>query len=135
MFERIVGFVQKREVLIAVAFTIFGILLPVLLDKVTSVLETPTAIFLLLSLLVIVSTAMIGVYGQRHEKDIKELNDELSSINRRLGLTVDFVHDPPKFGTGKVYRAARKIVERAEKEILVLHHTRRISVEDARRMV
>jgi len=139
MFAR-VRKLAEIEVLIALASGIFGLLISPLLEKITSPLfDTPTRALLtglfLLALLSIAVAITTGVFARRYEKVINSLNDELSSINQRLGLTVMFVHDPPKRSKGEVYRIAREIIEKAESEILVLHHTRRIQEEERARHI
>ena len=65
-----------------------------------------------------------GNLAGQYANSTVQLNQELSSINRRLGLTLRFIHDPPKRSTGEVYRTACTMIEMAEKEILVLHYRR-----------
>lgn len=128
MFARL-GRHAEVPILVAIASTIFGLLISPLLERITSPLfDTPTRALLaglsflaLLSIIVVVTT---GIFARRHEKAISEIGDELSNINRRLGLTVRFVHSPPKRSTGEAYRVAREIIEKAENEILVLHYLR-----------
>ncbi|HID08004.1 MAG TPA: hypothetical protein EYP10_12760 [Armatimonadetes bacterium] len=127
------------EILIALASGVFGILIGPLLERITSPLfDTPTRALLtglsFLALISIISVVTTGVFARRHERAYKSVNDELSSINRRLGLTVRFIHDPPKRSTGEVYRIAREIIEKAESEILVLHHIRLREEDFARRI-
>lgn len=128
MFEKIRK-LPAIEILIAVASTIFGILIGPLLEKLISpFIATSTGVlvagFVLFSILALISIVLIGIFARRHERDFEKLNVELSSINRRLGLTVRFVHDPPRHSAGEVYRVAREIIEKAEKEIVVLYFAR-----------
>jgi hypothetical protein len=117
------------EILIAIASAIFGLLISPLLEKITSPLfDDQTHALLaglsLVALLSIIAVVTTGIFARRHEKTISEVSDELSSINQRLGLTVRFVHSPPKRSTGEAYRIGREIIEKAENEILVLHYLR-----------
>lgn len=128
MFARIRRLAQI-DVLIAIASAVFGLLISPLLEKITSPLfDTPTRALLaglsLLALLSIIAVVTTGIFARRHEKGISEVNDELSSINQRLGLTVRCVHSPPKRSTGEAYRISREIIEKAENEILILHYLR-----------
>jgi hypothetical protein len=137
MLERLKKFAEI-EVLIAIASGVFGLLISPLLDKITSPLfDTPTRALLtglfLLALLAIASVITTGIFARRYERINSKVKDELSSINQRLGLTVRFVHDPPKRSTGEVYRTAREIIEKAEKEILVLYFSRSRNREERER--
>lgn len=137
MLERLKKF-SEIEILIAVASGIFGLLIGPLLEKITSPLfDTPTRALLaglfLLALLVIASVIITGIFARRYERINSKVRDELSNINQRMGLTVRFVHDPPRHSTGEVYRAAREIIEKAEKEILVLHFSRPHDQEERER--
>jgi len=119
----------KIEILIAIASTVFGFLIGPLFEKITSPLfDTPTRALLVgllfVALLSIISMITIGIFARQHEKGINQVSGELSSINRRLGLTVRFVHDPPSRSTGEVYRTAREIIEKSEKEILHFYYCR-----------
>lgn len=117
------------EILFAIASLVFGLLVGPILEKVTSpFFDTPTrailASLLFLAILVAISIATTSVFARRQNTDSLKLIDELSSINRKLGLSVSFVHDPPKRSTGTVFHTARRIIEGAEKEILVLQYNR-----------
>jgi len=138
MFSR-VRKLAEIEVLIALASGVFGLLISPLLEKITSPLfDAPTRALLtglsFLAFISIIGVVTTGVFARRYEKTINSVNDELSSINRRLGLTVRFVHDPPKRSTGEVYRIAREIIEKAESEILVLQYMRLREQNYARRI-
>lgn len=117
------------EILIAIASGVFGLLISPLLEKITSPLfDTPTRALLvgfsfvaLISILVMVT---VGVFSRRYENTFDKVSYELFSINSRLGLTVRFVHAPPKRASGEVYRIGREIIEAAQSEILVLHYLR-----------
>jgi len=128
MLERLKK-IPEIDILIAVASAVFGLLINPLFEKILSPLfDTPTRALLtglvLLAILVIASIVVTGIFARRYEKINSKVSGELSSINRRLGLTVRFVHDPPRRSTGEIYRTAREIVEKAEKEILVLYYSR-----------
>ena len=115
--------------MIALASTIFGLLIGPMFEKITSsIFDTPTRALLsgfsMLAILTIVAITTIGFFARRNENELTSIHNELSSVNRKLGLTVKFVHDPPNRGTGKIYRTAREMIEKAEKEILVLHYRR-----------
>ena len=117
------------EILVAVSSAIFGLLIGPLLEKITSPLFETSARALLtgfsfVALLSVITVVTTGVFARRQERAISEIDEELASINRRLGLTVRFVHAPPKRSMGEVYRAAREIIEKAEHQILVLHYLR-----------
>lgn len=137
MFARIRKYVEI-EVLIAIASAVFGLLISPLFEAITSSLfDTPTRALLsgvfFLAILIIVAVMAVSTFARRYEKIFYKASDELSSINRRLGLTVEFVHDPPKRSAGKVYRAGREIIEKAESEILVLHFNRSREREESER--
>jgi len=57
-------------------------------------------------------------------ENLVEVNGELATITQKLGLTVRFIHSPPRHSTGENYRMSRGIIERAEKEILHLYYFR-----------
>lgn len=128
MFTRIRRLAQI-DILIAIASGVFGLLISPLLEAITSPLfDTPTRALLtglfLLAILSIIAVLTTSIFARRHEKAIIEVEDELSIINRRLGLTVRFVHSLPKRSMGEAYRTGREIIEKAESEILVLHYLR-----------
>jgi len=119
----------RVEILIAVASVVFGLLISPVFEKVTSPLfDTPAraklAGLFFLALLAIISIVTVGVFAKRHEIDTAKVSEELSSINRRMGLTVRFVRDPLNRSTGEVYRTTREMLEKAEKEILHFYYCR-----------
>jgi hypothetical protein len=128
MLERI----KKHEgidIAIAAASAVFGLLISPIFDAITTPLVDPLvravlSAISLFSILIIISIIVIGVFAKRQEKDVAKVDEELSSINRRLGLSVRFVQSPPNHSTGEVYRISREIIEKAEKEILHFYYIR-----------
>lgn len=117
------------EILIAIASTIFGLLISPLLERILDpAFETFSRALLtsvaILSILIVISIVVTSIYAKRSDEQNTNLQKELILVSQRLGLTVRFVHDPPKRSTGNVYVVAREIVERAEREILVLQYSR-----------
>ena len=75
---------------------------------------------LIFSTLILITATFLAIYIQQNQNDKMEIKKELNNINESLGLTVTFVHDPPQRSTGEVYKRCRQIVEKAEKEILIV---------------
>lgn len=120
MLARLKTFIEI-EILVAVVSAIFGLLASPLLERITSPLfDTPTrailAGLLFLALLTTMSVVGNGIFARRFKKD-------LSSINYRLGLTAKYVSTRQEI-SGEAYHTARQIIEKAEKEILLLHFVR-----------
>jgi hypothetical protein len=117
------------SILIAVASAVFGVLISSVFEvTVSRLFETSTNAILvgisLLAFLIVISMVAVGVLEKRQTKDMTRVDRELSSINRRLGLSVRFVHSPPNHSAGEVYRISREMIEAAEKEILHLYYFR-----------
>ena len=119
----------RIEILIAVASVVFGLLVSPILEAVTAPLfDTPIRAILsgiaILALLTIIAIVTVGVFAKEQDDNATKMAQELKSINRRLGLTIRFVHSPPNHSTGEVYRISREIIEKAEREILHLYYLR-----------
>jgi hypothetical protein len=120
---------RGSEILIAVASTIFGLLVGPILEKITMPLfDIPTratlASILLLSVMTIISITMVGILIRRSDTDMVKLSGDILNVRQRLGLTVRFIHDIPSKSQGEAYRIERQIIESAQKEILILHYSR-----------
>lgn len=111
------------DIAIAVASAIFGLLISPIFDVITAPLIDPLtravlSAISLISVLVVISIVVIGVFAKRQEKDVAQVDEKLSSINHRLGLSVRFIYSPPNHSDGEVYRISREIIEKAESEVL-----------------
>lgn len=140
MLKAKVGAIAAVQISVSVASIVFGLTISPLLEKITSPLfDTPSRAILtsilFLSLLMIIAIVIISVFAkrneestaranQRHEENVTQINQKLIDISNCLGLSLKFVHDPPHNGTGRIYRAFREIVEKADNEILALYVSR-----------
>lgn len=127
------GYVLERlkgrpwiQVLTAVASGLVGIVISPIFERIVDpAFDTPTRAllsgFLLLSLLLVVGMIAVGIFATRSEQHRQAISDQMNAIDWKLGVTVEFVYDPPP-GTGEVFRRVTEIVKEARDSICVLAH-------------
>jgi len=57
-------------------------------------------------------------------RQVPALHNRFEELSRELGLKARFVHDPPTGSNGDAYRAARALINRAERSLIFLQHSR-----------
>ncbi|NIU02047.1 MAG: hypothetical protein GWN01_14395, partial [Nitrosopumilaceae archaeon] len=131
---------NRNQFLFPASGVVFGIILSQSVEKIIEYkINTTTGMIILgftgLAILIFIYIFMLNTNAKNREKVITKINDELSTINRKLGLKVTFVHDPPQQSSGEVYRRVREIIEKAQESIKILSYARPEKLEEIEQKV
>ena len=118
---------QWVQILLSIGTLIFGLLIQPLLQNVTSPLFNKTehlllAGIILTSFLMIVAANTFLILLAKNHKDFDSIQDELKSISKRMGLTVEFLSDKGVKSKQDAYSVVRNLAEYAKYELLILDH-------------
>lgn len=88
---------------------------PLFANEFRAILST----LFVVGLLAVSTLIATSVFAHRTERREQMWRGTVDNLRRQIGLSVEFIYDPPP-GTGEAYRRAKEIVEQAKESILVL---------------